>query len=240
MVEKRASYITKHNYNFYSTVPWGINDVLSSYAFIFILAVLFFSAFIFTGQNAEMLTFAIVQLILSLATLGIVYIFIHKKYHLNFLESMGIDFSETPKYLSQGLTTSFFILLGTALITYLFTNYTATSDDSAYANLSIDKLRIISLFAVFFAPIVEEVFFRGFMQPAMSKYMGAAGGIIATALVFGFSHTQYYGSYVALVSVIFIGLVLGMARHISGSIMPGVFAHLINNLIAAIALLSMQ
>jgi len=38
-----------------------------------------------------------------------------------------------------------------------------------------EKLRIISLLAVFIAPVVEEIFFRGFMQPALVKNLGMFG-----------------------------------------------------------------
>lgn len=237
---KNASTMIKNQFNYYSSVPWGLSDVVSSYALIFLLAVLCFSFIITLNQPTGMLTFAIVQITLSLGTLGIVYLFITKKYHLNFLESLGINSKDLSKYLSQGFLTSLFILSGTTIITYMFTSFAGVPEESPYSNVSVQRLQIISLFAIFFAPIVEEVFFRGFMQPAMCKHIGPIGGIVITSLIFGLSHTQYFGSYIALISVIFIGGALGTARHITGSVMPGIFAHLINNLIAAIAILSLH
>lgn len=238
MAHKDSTY-SRNNYFDYYNVPWGIGDVLSSYAFIFLLAVIFFSTIMTSSVQSSIIAFSIVQIILSLATLGIVYLFISKKYHINFFESQGINLAYVPKYFTQGVSTSFLIILGTALITYLFTSFTEIQDVNPYSDVSIERLRIISIFAIFLAPIVEEVFFRGFMQPALVKHIGITGGILGTAVIFGVSHTQYLNSSIALASVIFIGLALGIVRHKSGSIMPGIFAHLINNLIAAMALFSL-
>ena len=74
------------------------------------------------------------------------------------------------------------------------------------------------------------------MQPAMTKTFGVFGGIFLTALVFGLSHGQYLDYSVALIAVTTIGLILGVSRQVTGSIVPGIIAHLLNNFFAALSL----
>ena len=124
----------------------------------------------------------------------------------------------------------------TTLISFAFAELWGVHKQNPYVNLPVEKLRIISLLAIFIAPVVEEIFFRGFMQPALIKTAGPFGGILITALIFGISHSQYLNYSVALVAVIAIGIILGVTRYYTNSVMPGIFAHLLNNLFAALSL----
>ena len=103
-----------------------------------------------------------------------------------------------------------------------------------------DKLRAVVFLAVFIAPFIEEIFFRGFMQSALIKTFGAMPGILLTALIFGVSHTQYFDYNSALFAVTAIGLILGITKYYTGSVIPGMFAHLFNNLIASLSILSLK
>ncbi|OGI03145.1 MAG: hypothetical protein A2Y25_08290 [Candidatus Melainabacteria bacterium GWF2_37_15] len=85
---------------------------------------------------------------------------------------------------------------------------------------------------------MEEIFFRGFMQPAISKLAGPFFGILITALIFGISHTQYLDYSTAIFSVTAIGLILGITKYKTGSVMPGIFAHFFNNLLAVVFIMS--
>lgn len=219
-------------------VPWKISDVLFTYIFIFSLSIFAIGILLISHVNTETSLFpALLQMIISISTLLTIYLIVTKKYHAPFLEAFGISFKDTPRFFMQGVMTSLLLVISTTIISFVFSQFTGVHRENPYVNMSKEKLKVISLMAVFVAPVVEEIFFRGFMQPALIKTLGVSGGILITALIFGFSHAQYLGYSTALVAVTTIGLVLGIIRYKTGSVMPGIFAHLLNNLFAAISLL---
>ncbi len=75
------------------------------------------------------------------------------------------------------------------------------------------------------APFCEEFFFRGLMQRGAEKQLGARKAVIVTAVVFSAFHLDPIG----FLARFELGLVFGFLMLRSGSIWPGVFAHLANN-----------
>ena len=76
------------------------------------------------------------------------------------------------------------------------------------------SLVIVMLFVTVFGPIYEELFFRGFLYPLLAKSLGAAGGIVMSAIPFALLHgaqNQWAWQQIALVGV--AGLVFGYARY---------------------------
>lgn len=79
------------------------------------------------------------------------------------------------------------------------------------------------------AAIIEEVFFRGFLQTIIVKRIGAFLGIILTALIFAASHLIVMPGWLRF-ATFFPGLVMGILRHYCKSIMPSVLYHAICNI----------
>jgi membrane protease YdiL (CAAX protease family) len=69
------------------------------------------------------------------------------------------------------------------------------------------------LMAVFLAPILEEIIFRGYFFYVLNKYKGQAFAIYAIALIFGLMHVeQYWGDWLAILMVGILGLILSYLR----------------------------
>jgi hypothetical protein len=99
------------------------------------------------------------------------------------------------------------------------------------------SMAIFGVMAVTIAPLFEELLFRGFIQPLLSRTFGAAIGILLTALLFGSMHAPEYAwawQYVAAVSL--VGVVLGWVREKADSIIPSTVMHGSYNAIFVIAL----
>lgn len=83
-------------------------------------------------------------------------------------------------------------------------------------------------------PIMEELFFRGYVQTRLAEDFGASAAILTTSLFFAFSHTQYFiaGPIGAgmVVSLFVTSVGIGYARHRTGSLLPGTIAHATGNL----------
>jgi membrane protease YdiL (CAAX protease family) len=91
--------------------------------------------------------------------------------------------------------------------------------------------------AVFIAPFCEEVFFRGFVFPGLRQGMSLVWAIIISSLLFGVAHADP-GSFAVL---FVIGLALAFLRWRTQSIWPCMMLHMLNNGIAALAIvLTMQ
>jgi hypothetical protein len=81
------------------------------------------------------------------------------------------------------------------------------------------------------APLFEELFFRGFLFRGLcGSALGAAGAIVVTAALWALIHVQYDGYEIA--SIFAFGLVLGIARHRSGSTWTPIGMHALLNFIA--------
>jgi membrane protease YdiL (CAAX protease family) len=86
--------------------------------------------------------------------------------------------------------------------------------------------------AVFIAPFCEEVFFRGFVFPGLRRGMSVGWAIIISSLLFGVAHADP-GSFPVL---FVIGLALAFLRWRTRSIWPCIMLHMLNNGIAALAI----
>lgn len=101
------------------------------------------------------------------------------------------------------------------------------------------SLFLVSVIAVGFAPLFEELFFRGFIQPLLTRDLGAIAGIIISGTLFGALHLFEYGNawqYGLAISL--VGIVLGAIRYRAKSVVPGTLVHACFNSIAVIALIA--
>ena len=81
------------------------------------------------------------------------------------------------------------------------------------------------------APLVEEVFFRGFFYRALRNWAGVAGAAILTGLTFGAMHATS-SPVEHLVPLALLGALFCLLYQFTGSLYPCIAAHAINNSIA--------
>ena len=100
-----------------------------------------------------------------------------------------------------------------------------------YANVRWPLL--LALGTVVGAPLFEEAFFRGFLYRGWSRSrLGVAGTVLLTSLLWALMHIQY-GIY-EIAQIFALGVVLGVARARSGSLVVPLAMHALVNLIAHI------
>jgi membrane protease YdiL (CAAX protease family) len=83
---------------------------------------------------------------------------------------------------------------------------------------------VVILLAVVGAPLIEELFFRGLVQGALTRRVGAIPAIFITALIFSVAHVTNEGVFAPIV-LFPTALILGFLRHRSGRLAPGMIAH---------------
>ena len=74
-------------------------------------------------------------------------------------------------------------------------------------------------------PVGEELFFRGFMQTRLQQRWRPAMAVVAAALAFGAVHLDWVHGTMAFG----YGLYFGFLTVASGSVLPAILAHMLNN-----------
>jgi membrane protease YdiL (CAAX protease family) len=87
--------------------------------------------------------------------------------------------------------------------------------------------------AVFLSPLIEELFFRGFLFSFLKNYTSTTFALVWSAGVFAFAHANL-GSVLQLWV---LGVALGLAYEYSGSLLLAVGIHACWNLLTALGLL---
>jgi hypothetical protein len=89
---------------------------------------------------------------------------------------------------------------------------------------------VLAAFGVTFAPVIEELLFRGLLQPVLVDLAGVFPGILITSALFAFMHLpQNAGIWQSAVVIGVAGFGFGVIRHISGSTRASTVAHIAYN-----------
>jgi membrane protease YdiL (CAAX protease family) len=88
--------------------------------------------------------------------------------------------------------------------------------------------------AVFIAPFCEEIFFRGFLFAGLLRGMNVVGATLVATVLF----TLVHGDIGSAVPLFAIGIMLAVIRWRTGSVWPGIGLHMLNNGIAAVAVIA--
>lgn len=81
------------------------------------------------------------------------------------------------------------------------------------------------LVVALFPAVMEELFFRGYIQQLFRQHYSATVSVICTGLIFSLAHFQVYG----LIPRMLLGMGLGLLLEWSGSIWLSILAHFVNN-----------
>ena len=96
---------------------------------------------------------------------------------------------------------------------------------------SLDLVLLLILVAVI-APIAEELLFRGMLYPVLRRSWGVTAAVIVSALIFGLVHFIP----ILIPGLVFVGLILGWVRERSGSVVPGIVIHALQNSIVMLGI----
>ncbi len=98
---------------------------------------------------------------------------------------------------------------------------------------------VVGLFSVTVGPMVEELLFRGLLQPVLVNVSGVFPGILLTAVLFGALHLPQYDYIWQLgVALVIVGFVLGTVRHVTGSTKASTIVHIAFNSLPFLALMA--
>jgi len=85
---------------------------------------------------------------------------------------------------------------------------------------------LLSIVSVTAAPLMEELFFRGFLYPVLARRLGTGAGILLTAALFGVLHGAQLGYSWAVLIIFLVGLALTIVRAVTQSVAASFLTHI--------------
>lgn len=120
---------------------------------------------------------------------------------------------------SDGMLT----LLGIEIVPEFMSSIYTTSDNKILFWIAL----------VVAAPVLEEMFFRGFLfEGIANSFAGPIAAIVLTSVLWSAIHVQYDGVGIAIIFI--MGLILGVAKHRTGSLYLTMGMHAFGNAIATV------
>lgn len=93
-------------------------------------------------------------------------------------------------------------------------------------------LIVIGVLSLLFAPLMEEVFFRGFVFGGLRPRWGLLWAALASGLLFAVAHIGNPGTIYLIPPVAAIGAIFAWGYASTGSLLASFFAHFLFNLVA--------
>lgn len=235
--------------------PWGLGAavvvLLGSIFLQFAFSILFFLPYIFllatkpdpptnlvefalTDKTAVFLQ-VIAILPAHLFTLALVWAVVTRFGKLPFVASLGLTWSRQREFwISVGLAVVL-CCIGSALA-WLLGSGTPTQLDQII-NSSLAARYSLAVLAVFTAPLVEELVYRGVLYSALHRLVGVSPAVIIVLGVFTLIHVpQYWPNVGVLAAVGLLSVCLTIIRAYTGRLFPCVVIHFVFNGIQAIVL----
>lgn len=151
--------------------------------------------------------------------------------------SLGVNRNWTPRILLMAGAGGLLLSPAVSAVASLLHTPEVKMDVLEMLDKSPVILALFGVMAITITPLFEELLFRGFLQPLLSRSLGVVAGIGLTAVLFGALHGPQYmmhWQYIAAVST--VGAVLGTVRYKTGSIVTSSVMHACYNLVAVVAL----
>lgn len=184
-------------------------------------------------------------LFLALATLGYLFALLLSLGFLRFRVSMplphqlGLEWPPPWSHIRYGVGV-YLSSLPLLILVLLLTQIWSDSSRESIALIrflkasSIGPLTILFLFLVttLVAPIAEEILFRGLLYKGLRAFLGVPGASLLSAFIF----TLMHGLPTARLPIFILGMILNHLYERTGSLIPGITLHAVNNALATVIL----
>jgi uncharacterized protein len=223
-----------------TTTPWDIGDLVRALVLSVLFIVLSFAALLIAGLLARFAGMSLAAtrvpvtillvILQNVSFLIAVWAFGLRKYQVG-LDRVGLrpygaqagcSYAAFSLLLSFGFNAFYNLVVVGAGASY------QPSPVLPYFGGGLRGFAVALLLASVVAPIVEETFFRGFLFPGLARRFGFTAGVVISAVIFGAAHLNA-GSFIPLS---FFGALLAILYGATGSIVPGIMLHSVNNSIA--------
>ena len=220
----------------YENVPWTMGDIAKALILPLLLVVMNVSTSVATDTDPDDFTesdyivnygFAFV---LQAAFFGIAYHFSIRKYGGSW-RSLGFVWpSDLQWWFPLALLGGALAVLWTYVAILLALGVEGESNSLTEGTYDyVIPIIMLGALSLLVAPLVEEVFFRGFLNQGIAKRWGVTAGIAGSAVFFGMVHASTLESFIVIPVITVIGAIFAWGFVRSGSIYPSIIAHAMFN-----------
>jgi membrane protease YdiL (CAAX protease family) len=204
------------------SVPWKFIDNWVGVALLVIIDVIIFV--ISLGPAKTKLAQSAAIILLELAyLLPVILIFAWRRIHWKHLGFGKFEWSTLG--IGCGLLVGSYIIIILHNLLLWALGVKTQGEDIAKLFAQLDTPIWFFIVGAVFAPLVEEIFFRGFLFQGFRQQYGWVKGMLLSSAIFAIAHLQP----AALIPTFILGCVLAYLYHRSNSIWPGVILHFLIN-----------
>ncbi|WP_258359517.1 CPBP family intramembrane glutamic endopeptidase [Moorella sulfitireducens] len=169
--------------------------------------------------------YLLVGLAQGAAVLGGLHYIVRVKNGLG-LEAVGLKTASIPMAITSGLGGGLVLFLLVIIVGSLLQLFLPDQAPQPFTELVVNARRpgdlAIPLFlASFFAPVTEELYFRGFLFPALKERYGLKKGLLGSGLIFALLHLDL----VRFLPLALGGVGLAYLYERTGSVLSAIVAH---------------
>lgn len=228
---------------FASICPWDVRDIIKVLMF-YLFMVFIGSPMLYhlinavigndwvkdMGENSVIILFTFFTNIL----VCLYVIYINCMEHKQPLIGLGLTFTNWKSDVRDGIKKyiiAFPILILAGVITDLVCKLIGSiSNEQEIAKRIVEEdstgvLVFMIVFGAFAAPVIEEFFFRGFLQTALNRYLGRWKAIVISSIFFAAVHLNMY----VFLQIFILGVLLAYVFERTGSLIAPITIHVVHN-----------
>jgi hypothetical protein len=205
------------------SVPWRSIDNWAGVALLTVIDVVIFILMLGQEQRVELAQSAAVLLLELAYLLPVVLIFAWRRIHWRHLRFGSFKWDTLGIGCGLLIGSYVIIILHNVLLYALGIDTQGQNIVELFAEL--DSPVWFFIVGAIFAPLVEEIFFRGFLFQGFRERYGWVAGMLLSAAIFAVAHLDL----VVLIPTFILGCLLAYVFHRSNSIWPGIILHFLVN-----------
>src|SRR5438105_14065477 len=164
-----------------------------------------------------------VQVLGYLVGLGFMLAIVRMRYGRDFLSSVKWNW---PRWRwSRYILLGGLMALAASLLSAFLPMPKAVPFEKLFQNAQAAYL--LAALGIFLAPVMEELFFRGFLYPVLARPLGATAGIVLTGFAFMLVHAQQLAhAWSPLLALFLVGITLTALRAKTKSVAASTLVHM--------------
>ena len=243
MIDFKNVLKEKVNEEVTENVRWNLKDIFKVFLFFFFMMqvgipvllkimnhVLGLNLLDLFSQNTVILS---LSLFINILTCLYVFYIIRSKYGLP-ITSLGFTTSNWKNDVKFGLKHYFivlpFIVLAGFAVDFISRIFGISLEQQEILKRVLEEeslgvLTFMFFFGILAAPVIEELLFRGFIQPAVRNSFGKLKAIFISGLLFAIVHLNAY----VFLQIFILGLLLAYLYEKTGSLIAPITIHIFHN-----------
>lgn len=215
-------------------VLWGIPDIVRIGVIVIFAGYMLSAISALAHFNADLNLRMILGTFFIDVTAGAAILYFTLVKYKERLSSLGLSASGFCKNIFSGITAYVFMLpvLITALIVSMLIlnalGYKPPSQpvfDMFFEEKRSSVILFLAIFVSVLGPIIEEIFFRGFLYNAVKKRFGILLGVLLSGALFSMLHTNIVG----FLPIMILGVLMAFLYETTGSLVASISVHILHN-----------